>query len=65
MITREWSRKNENITVDQRDVYNGYKAAIATINSEKGLVLMHVYDKAVKAEDFVPYLKVLSKKMKK
>ena len=26
---------------------------------------MHIYDKAVKADDFVPYLKVLSKKMKK
>ena len=26
---------------------------------------MHIYDKAVKADDFVPYLKVLSRKMKK
>ena len=26
---------------------------------------MHIYDQAVKAEDFIPYLKVLSRKMKK
>jgi hypothetical protein len=44
---REWSRPNSNISVDQNDVYTGYKCAIATIGSEKGLELMQIYDEAV------------------
>ena len=34
---REWSHKNSNLTVDQRDVYTGYKSVIASMTAANGL----------------------------
>ena len=61
---REWSRPKENISVDQNDVYTGYKCAIATIGAEKGLEFLQIYDQAVDAEAFRDYLYKFSKQLK-
>ena len=61
---REWSRSGENITIDQNDVYTGYKCAIATIGAEKGIEFLQIYDKAVDAENFKDFLHAFSKKLK-
>ena len=37
LMKREWSAKNSNLTVDQVDVYQGYRSVIAAISEENGV----------------------------
>jgi hypothetical protein len=57
----DWSGQNANITVDQRQIYIGYKSVIAAISSARGSIFTHIYDAAVDRDDFAMYLKALSK----
>ena len=53
---REWSTKNTNLTVDQEDVYVSYRAVLASMTEENGILLAHVYDKPVKVPEFCAHL---------
>lgn len=59
---KEWSAKNTNLTVDQTDIYTGYRSVVATMTEEWGLELNTIYDKAVKAPAFIKFLKDLRKR---
>ena len=58
----EWSSKNTNLTVDQEDVYVGYRAALASMTAEKGMCLVHVYEHPVKEPEFRAHLSKLRTK---
>ena len=38
----EYSHKNTNLTVDQEEVYIGYRAAIATMTAERGILHVRI-----------------------
>ena len=59
MQLREWSGKNTNLTVDQEDIYVGYRAAIAAMSTERGMEYVSYQDQAVNAEDFIQYVREL------
>ena len=59
--TTEWSRRLTNLSVDQREVYTGYRSAIATVSEERGVELVHIQDRAVNEYDFLRYLVNLSR----
>ena len=61
--TREWSCQLSNLSVDQKEVYTGYRSVIATMTAERGIGLCLVHPKAVAAEDFVPFLRKLRTKL--
>lgn len=61
---REWSAKNSNLAIDQRDIYTGYKSVIAAMTEEDGIVLIHIQSSAVDAADFKEYLNKLRIKFK-
>lgn len=56
---REWSMKNSNLTVNQEEVYVGFRAVIAAMTEENGIGLLHIFDRACVGEDFRDYLKKL------
>ena len=59
---REWSAKNTNLTADQQDVYVGYRSALASMTAEKGMLLVHIYERPIKAPEFCAHLmKIRSK----
>ena len=55
----DWSARNANITVDQRQIYTSYKSVLASINWERGKGLEYIFDKAIRQEQFMMYLKAL------
>jgi transposase len=59
-----WSKKYENISVDQKQVYQGFYAAIASCSSEKGIEAIFIHNKAINHQDFIKYLKKLKRKSK-
>ena len=62
LLAREWSSKNCNLSVDQKEVYIGYRSVIATITEEKGVGLYSIYMQSINADDFIEYLKKLRAK---
>jgi len=60
---REWAARNSNLSVDQREVYQGYRSVIATMTAERGVGLCLIHTKAVAAEDFVAFLRRLRNKL--
>jgi transposase len=59
-----WSKKYENISVDQKQIYQGYLATIASCSSEKGIEAITIFNKAIDHQDFINYLKKLTKRNK-
>ena len=57
--------KNSNLTVDQEEVYVGYRSVIAAMTEEQGIGLIKIHDQACSGEDFRDYLKQLSQKVGK
>ena len=53
---REWSMKNSNLTVNQEEVYVGYRSVIAAMTEENGIGLIKIHDQACYGEDFRDYL---------
>ena len=49
--------KNSNLTVDQAEVYVGYRSVIAAMTEEKGIGVIKIHDQACTGEDFRDYLK--------
>ena len=47
LTLREWSHKSSNLTVDQKDVYTGYKSVIASMTAENGLSSIEVHSQAI------------------
>ena len=62
---REWAQKNSNLTVNQEDVYVGFRSVIAAMTEEHGLSLIKIHDEACTGEDFRDYLKQLKGKVGK
>ena len=60
--SREWSAKNSNLTVDQEDIYTGYRSVIACMSEERGYEYTQIHSNAIDADDFIVYLKKLRKK---
>ena len=59
----EWSAKNSNLSVDQKEMYQGYRSVIATMTAERGMGLCLIHMKAVDANDFVAFLRKLRAKL--
>lgn len=59
LVQREWSGKNSNLTVDQEDVYIGYRSVIATMTEEEGIKHVRILPEAVASTHFIDYLKAL------
>ena len=49
---KEWSQKNSNLTIDQQDIYVGYKSVIASITEVEGIGYRRVHSQAITSEDF-------------
>ena len=60
---REWSTKNANLTVDQKDVYVGYRSVIASMTEEHGIGLIKIHEQACCGEDIRDYLRQLRQKV--
>ena len=54
---REWAKKNSNLTVNQEDVYVGFRSVIASMTEEHGIGLIKIHEQACTGEDFRDYLK--------
>ena len=39
---REYSGKNTNLTIDQEEIYVGYRAVIATMTAERGILHIRI-----------------------
>ena len=61
---KDWSRSNENLHVDQRDIYTGYRSVIASISEENGIEFIKIYSTAITSDLFIRYLKQLSNRNK-
>ena len=59
----EWSARNSNLSVDQKEMYQGYRSVIATMTAERGMGLCLIHLKAVDADDFVQFLRKLRAKL--
>ena len=53
---REWSTKNSNLTVNQPDLYVGFRSVIAAMTEESGIGLIKIHDYACTGEDFRDFL---------
>ena len=53
---REWAKKNSNLTVNQEDVYVGFRSVIASMTEEHGIELIKIHEHACTGEDFRDYL---------
>jgi hypothetical protein len=53
---REWSGKNSNLAIDQKDIMVGYRSVIASITEQEGIGLRQVYSQAITGKDFADYL---------
>lgn len=59
---KEWSNKNSNLTIDQKDIYVGYRSVIATMTEENGIGSLQIYSEAINATYFIDFLKKLRAK---
>ena len=50
------------MTVDQKEVYVGYRSVIASMTEETGIGLVMIYEQAITGADFAYYLKKLRAK---
>jgi len=53
---REWSARNSNLTVDQEEVYVGYRAALASMTAEKGFCLATTAENPIKEPEFMAHI---------
>ena len=54
--SREWSKRHSNLTVEQADVYQGYRSVLACMTESRGFELLMVQDHAFDATEFETYL---------
>jgi len=53
---REWSARSTNLSVDQEELYVGYRSALASMTAEKGICLVHTSDGPVKEAEFCHHM---------
>ena len=61
---REWSGKNSNLTIDQEEIYVGYRSVIAAMSEEDGMMHLQIHGQAVNSFDFIHFLSMLRRKMR-
>ena len=44
---KEYSRKNSNLTIDQEEIYVGYRAVIASMTEQQGILHIRIQESAV------------------
>ena len=59
LYTCDYACKNSNLTVNQEDIYIGYRSVIAAITEDGGVDLCLTYTQAVTGADFINYLRAL------
>ena len=59
---REWSGNNSNLTVDQKDIYTGYRSVIVAMTEESGIVKSSICPSAVNGKTFNIFLRSLRQK---
>ena len=57
----DWSVRRSNRSVDQRNIYTGYKSVIVTVSADCGLERYDIYDQAITATEFIKHLEKLRK----
>ena len=62
---KDWSGKNTNLTVDQKEIYTGYRSVIVSMTEELGIVKYQICPTAVKADTFNNFLRSLRRKFGK
>ena len=50
---REWASKNSNLSVDQKEVYTGYRSVIASMTEETGIGLIMIAEQAIHHLEFI------------
>jgi len=59
VTSREWSHKNSNLTINQNEIFVGYRSVIASMTESDGIGFVQIRDEAITSLDFVDYLKKL------
>ena len=57
--SKDWSNKNTNLTVDQKEIYTGYRSVIVAMSEENGLENSLICRSAIDSESFVLFLQRL------
>ena len=57
--TREWSTRHSNLTVEQEDVYQGYRSVLVSMHETRGIENPKIQDRAINSDDFISYLKMM------
>ena len=60
---REWSGKNTNLSIDQKDIYSGFRSVISGMSEERGFEHTHILPSYTNSEGFIEYLKKVRKKL--
>ena len=63
ILQREYSGKNTNLSIDQADIYTGYRKVIATMNRERGIGYTQILAEGIDSEIFLKFLKELRRRM--
>ena len=62
VLIKDWSQKNSNLSVDQTDIYTGYRSVIASMTEENGMSMYSIHSQAITADEFIDFLKKLRAK---
>ena len=65
VILREWSARSTNLSMDQEELYVGYRSALVSMTVEKGIRLVHIYEHPIKEAEFcahVSKLRIMAKR---
>ena len=49
---REYSGRNSNLSIDQREIHVGYRSVIASMTEAEGISMCRIYDHAIDAKDY-------------
>lgn len=60
---KEYSGKNTNLTIDQTEIYSGYRKVIATITEEGGIGYFKILAAGIDKKIFLDFLKELRQRM--
>jgi transposase len=59
---REWSKRHSNLSVEQADVFTGYRSVIACMTESRGMEMLMCQDHAYNAAEFELYLRGLRRR---
>lgn len=52
----EWSGRFSNLTIDQDEVYAGFRTVIASMSGDTGVGLLHINTEITNQENFMDFL---------